>query len=218
MKRFFAFIVWCVLVLAGCESDRGMPAETQTAPARTEVEDNASEAVRGETWTAVEASAAAQPPVPAEEPVLTTGTLTVRFETTAPAGGKYAEKHVQAVWVEKADGTFVRTLNLWADRRARELAQWAAKTADRAKDVQARTGATQTAYGTYTCTWDGTDAAGGPAPDGDYVIRLELTNDNANRNIFHRAARPFTKGPAAQTQEPVDEGGFKQVILDWKPL
>ena len=52
MKRCAAVIIWCVLVLAGCEGDRGMPAETQTAPARTEVEDNASEAVRVDTTSA----------------------------------------------------------------------------------------------------------------------------------------------------------------------
>jgi hypothetical protein len=158
--------------------------------------------------------AVAAPVVP---PAAARGRLTVRFETSAPVGGKYAHKNIHAVWVETADGTFVRTLNLWADKRARHLAQWAAATADRAKDIQARTGATLTAYGVYTSVWDGTDAAGAVVPDGDYAVRLELTNDNANKNHFHRAAMTFTKGAAAVTQGPADEGGYKQVTLTWEP-
>lgn len=211
MKRFAAVIVWSVLIIVGCDGNREMPAESQTPSDRMEQRAAvAPEAARPDTSPAIETIAAVESPA-------STGTLTVSFETTAPTGGKYADKNVHVVWVEKADGTFVKTLSLWADRRARHLALWAAATTDRAKDVQARTGATLTAYGTYTSSWDGTDASGKPMPDGDYVIRLELTNDNADKNKFHRATVNFTKTGESQTQDPKDENGYKQITLDWKP-
>lgn len=196
-------------VLAGCEGDK----EAIGSPQAVGEETVAAAEVSGIEVSAVPDAVAVQ----AVPPAAARGKLTVRFETSAPAGGKYANKNIHAVWVEKADGTFVKTLNLWADKRARHLAQWAAATADRAKDIQARTGATLTAYGVYTSVWDGTDAAGAAVPDGDYVIRLELTNDNAAKNHFHRAAMTFTKGTTALTQGPTDDGGYTQMTLAWEP-
>lgn len=154
--------------------------------------------------------------VPPEQ-LQTPGKLTVSFETTAPAGGKYANKNIHVVWIENADGKFVKTLNLWANKRAKHLALWAAAAADRAKDIQARTGATLTAYGMYTSTWDGTDASGKLMPDGNYVIRLELTNDNANKNKFHRASIPFCKTSQPNVIGVPGEGGYKQILLSWQP-
>jgi hypothetical protein len=231
MKLKARGIVWVIglaVAMAGCDGDKEAPATSQTTAVETEV---AAEAPAPETTPAVPIevpSAAAEAPVidepaavaevqKAEVSAAASGMLTIRFETSAPVGGKYANKNVHVVWVEKADGTFVRTLNLWGDKHAKELSQWFAKTTDRARDIQARTGATLTAYGTYTSTWDGKDAAGAVAADGEYVIRLELTNDNANKNKHNRAAMTFTKGTAAQTKGPVEENGYKQMTLTWEP-
>jgi len=144
----------------------------------------------------------------------TPGALSVLFET-APPGGRFGNLNVHAVWVEKADGTFVKTLDSWGSKHAKQLKDW--KAADKNWKVHARTAATQTLYGTYITRWDATDASGRPLPDGDYVIRLELTNDNIDRDKFHRAAIPFPKTAQPCTIGALNQNGYKQIILAWRP-
>jgi YhcH/YjgK/YiaL family protein len=157
--------------------------------------------------------------VPAQDaplqPAPTPGTLTILFETDKPAGGKYGSLNVQAVWVEKADGTFVKTLDSWGEKHAKQLKQWTA--ADQQWKIHARTGATLMAYGTCISQWDAADASGQLLPDGDYIVRFELTNDNAGKNKFHRAALPFYKSSQPNTVGALNIGGYKQILLSWRP-
>ena len=141
--------------------------------------------------------------------------LTIHFETTTTEG-RYSPRNVHAVWVEKADGTFIKTLDLWGQRHARQLSEWMGKIADMNAEVQARTGATEEAYGAYTSLWDMKDAEGNEVPDGDYIIRFEMTSDNAPRNNYHRASVPFTKSDAPATTEPVSEGGYQNIVLEYQ--
>lgn len=144
----------------------------------------------------------------------TPGTLTILFETASP-GGKYGPLNVQAVWVEKPDGTFIKTLESWGAKHAKQLRQWTA--ADRQWKLHARTGATLTAYGSFVSRWDAVDAAGQIIPDGDYILRFELTNDNADKNKYHRAALPFYKTAAPNTVGALNEGGYKHILVSWQP-
>jgi len=155
--------------------------------------------------------------VQAPEPAQSVGPLelTIDFETTT-TNGYYSPRNVHAVWIEKADGTFVKTLDLWGNRHARELAEWRSKIADMNAEIQARTGATQQAYGTYTSRWDMKDTEGNEVPDGDYVIRFELTSDNARANKYHRVSIPFTKNGTPAKTEPVSEGGYQNIVLDYQ--
>jgi biofilm protein TabA len=145
----------------------------------------------------------------------TPGVLTILFETNKPAGGKYGSLNVQAVWVERADGSFVKTLDSWGAKHAKQLKTWTA--ADKQWNIHARTGATLMAYGPCISRWDATDAAGQILPDGDYIVRFELTNDNAPKNKFHRAALPFYKSSQPNTVGALNEGGYKQILLSWRP-
>lgn len=142
------------------------------------------------------------------------GVLTILYETANP-GGKYRGLNVQAVWVEKPDGAFVKTLDSWGDKHAKQLKQWTA--ADKQWKIHARTGATLTAYGTCISRWDATDVSGQIVPDGDYVVRFELTNDNAPKKKFLRAALPFYKNDQPLTVGALNEGGYKQILFSWQP-
>jgi hypothetical protein len=82
----------------------------------------------------------------------TPGVLTILFETNKPAGGKYGSLNVQAVWVERADGSFVNTLDSWGAKHAKQLKTWTA--ADKQWNIHARTCATLMAYGPCISRWD----------------------------------------------------------------
>lgn len=140
--------------------------------------------------------------------------LTISFETSTTSG-KYSPKNVHAIWVETAAGDFVRTLDLWGNKHAKQLTEFKAAVGDLAAAVAARTGATEKAYGKYSSRWDLKDAAGNVVPDGEYVIRLELTSDNANKNKYHRTSIPFTKSEAAEKTEPVNQDGYLKIVLDY---
>ncbi|MCE5186657.1 MAG: YhcH/YjgK/YiaL family protein [Planctomycetaceae bacterium] len=144
----------------------------------------------------------------------TPGVLTLLYETNNP-GGKYGDLNVHAVWVEKADGTFVQTLDSWGKEHAKQLKQWTA--ADKKWKLHARTGATLMAYGPFITRWNATDASGSVIPDGDYIVRLELTNDNANKNKFSRVSIPLCKTAQPVTVGALDAGGYKQILLSWRP-
>ena len=76
-------------VLAGCEGDKEA---VMPSPAAGEATAAAADAPVIEPPAAPDAAAA--PVVP---PAAARGRLTVRFETSAPVGGKYAHKNVHAV-------------------------------------------------------------------------------------------------------------------------
>ena len=142
--------------------------------------------------------------------------VTIHFETTS-TNGRYSPRNVHAVWVESADGTFIKTLGLWGGRkRAKNLTEWKTGAVDIESEIAARTGATQKAYGAYQSQWDMKDAAGVEVLNGDYVIRFELTSDNANKNNYHRVSVPFTKNGTPSTTEPVSEGGYQNIVLDYQ--
>jgi len=110
-----------------------------------------------------------------------------------------------AVWIENAQGQFVKTLyatrytaNGGWERRATSIPVWVKKSnlSDMTKtQVDVITGATPRA-GTLTYTWDGTDSSGASVPNGDYVIFLEGTLRWENQ-VYYRAPIRLGQGPAA---------------------
>jgi hypothetical protein len=103
-----------------------------------------------------------------------------------------------AVWIENAQGQFVKTLyatrytaNGGWTRRATSIPVWVKKSnlADMTSaQVDAITGATPRA-GSLTYTWDGTDSRGAPVPAGDYVIFLEGTLRWENQVLYSAPVR-----------------------------
>lgn len=143
------------------------------------------------------------------------GSLTITY-TTQPHGGPYAPRNIVAVWVTDAAGTFVKTIDRYAATRKSHLVAWT--TAAGAADADAVSGATRTAHGQLTRTWDLTNRAGAEIPDGTYTVRLELADSNATTaGQNDQGTFTFVKGPSPQTQSGLTSGGFTGVTLAYTP-
>lgn len=119
------------------------------------------------------------------------GMVDVSFEYRRQSG---SGSNQFAVWVERPDGTVVKTLfvtNFTAGRggwkfRAQSLPQWV-KSSDIANmsagEVDAVTKATP-ASGTVTVSWDCRDEDGVPVPSGEYAVILEATLRGKNGVVY----------------------------------
>jgi len=145
----------------------------------------------------------------------TNGTLSVSV-ATGSTGGNYAPRNILAIWVEDSSGKFVKTLLAYADKRKTHLNTWEASTTTAGSvynSVDAITGATKSSHDTRTCSWNGTNYSKTLVPDGDYKIRMELTDKNGTGNT---ASFSFTKGPNSQKLTPANVlPSFKTVSLNW---
>jgi len=144
----------------------------------------------------------------------TNGTLAVSV-TTSSTGGNYAPRNVIAIWIEDSSGKFVKTLLAYANTRISHLNTWQASSLAAGKEfdkTDAISGATQSSHAIRTCQWNGTDYAGKLMADGDYKVRMELTDKNATGNV---ASFPFTKGATVQKLTPVSVPSFSSVTLNW---
>ncbi|MCX5747151.1 MAG: DUF2271 domain-containing protein, partial [Proteobacteria bacterium] len=150
-----------------------------------------------------------------------TGSLVVTFTSspTAGGGGQYAPKNVDAVWIEgPTAGVFVKTIGRWAATRKGSLVAW--KTAAGVNDADAVSGATQATYATphTTMAWDLKNIAGTVIPDGTYTVRMESTDLNANTaGQNNQGTFTFVKGPTAQNQTGLTNGGFSNVTITFTP-
>lgn len=118
-------------------------------------------------------------------------------------------------WIEDNSGKFVKTLLAYANKRKQHLNIWETSTnaaGSMYNSVDATTGATQSSHDTRTCTWNGTDSNKKIVADGDYMLRMELTDKNGTGNV---ASFAFTKGPTAQKHTPASVPSFSSVSLNW---
>jgi len=142
--------------------------------------------------------------------------------TTTDAGGRYGNQHVHAVWLTTPSGQWISTVGnievnkraVWANRRASSLSSWWGGNPNRSVDVDARTGATQTAYKTYTIHWDWRTLDGAIVPDGQYTLHFECTNADSG-NPRNYATLAITKGRDPWTLGPVTQGGYRNVTLTY---
>lgn len=144
----------------------------------------------------------------------TSGILSVSV-TTSSTGGNYAPRNIVAIWLEDTSGKFVKTLLAYAATRKQHLNTWETSTTTAGSIynvVDALTGATQNSHGTRTCSWSGTDYTQKLVADGDYKLRMELTDKNGTGNI---ASFTFTKGPNAQKLTPANVPSFTAISLNW---
>lgn len=144
----------------------------------------------------------------------TSGTLSVSISTKS-TGGNYSPKNVMAVWIESNSGKFIKTLLVYGDKRKTHLNTWESSTSlagSTFNSVDAITGATQTNHGLRTCNWDGTDFNRINVPDGDYKLKIELTDKNETGNV---ASLNFTKGPNPYKLNSSNIPGFSSVSLNW---
>jgi MYXO-CTERM domain-containing protein len=134
--------------------------------------------------------------------------------TTTPNGGQFAPRHVVAIWIEDSGGNFVKTIDRWAGVRISHLVAWIAKSGQDADAVSGATIANHTQP--LTMTWDLKNKAGTTVPDGTYTIRMELADDNTTQPAQnHQGTFTFVKGPTAQTQTNLSNGGFINTTISF---
>lgn len=138
--------------------------------------------------------------------------LDVAFNTTSN-GGQFAPKNIVAVWIERADGTFVKTIGRWAGTRRQHLIAWTQKAG---LDIDAVSGATRSNHNArLTVHWDFKDRSGALVADGAYNIRMELADRNSNSTSQnHEATFPLQKSGTASSQT-TSGGGFENVAIDY---
>jgi hypothetical protein len=136
---------------------------------------------------------------------------TFTFKTVSE-GGTFAPKHVLAVWIEKADGTFVRTLFLRANARKQYLYSWIGKSGSNASD--ATTGATLTQHTSHSIQWNCRDLSGSLMPDGDYKFVVEYTDKHAQGPKYELS---FSKNAAGVNLSPANQAYFIDMSLVYHP-
>jgi hypothetical protein len=109
---------------------------------------------------------------------------------TEDYGGKYGNKNSGAIWVTKADGTHIRTFEVWAQRRAHHLHHWVDGTGE--DRVDAVSGATLLEQKLHVVTWDCKAKDGTVLPYGAYLIHTEFTSV-AGQGPYLQT--PFERGP-----------------------
>jgi hypothetical protein len=147
----------------------------------------------------------------------TEGTLTVTA-TTSSTGGNYAPKNIVAMWIEDEQGNWVKTLLAYAATRKTHLNTWEAATTAAGSPfntVDAITGATKSNHGTRTCTWNGTDVSGVLVADGNYKLRMELTDKNGTGNF---SSFSFTKDTIPLNLTLQNVPSFASISIVWEPV
>jgi hypothetical protein len=144
----------------------------------------------------------------------TSGNLTVSV-TTAPTGiGGYAPNHVMAIWITDTSGKFIKTILVYGIERQYNLNLWYLPSGG--DDLDAVTGATRLTHATRTCSWSGKDVNGTVVADGNYRVRMQLTDDEMPGN---NASFTFNKSATPQTLTPTNVlPCFKNISIQWTPV
>jgi len=115
--------------------------------------------------------------------------------TSLPLGGEYAPKNIGAIWIERGDGTWVKTLKVWAGIRGRYLTAYRSANKSLNK-VDAVTSPTLRAFTGHLVGWNLSDVDGQEVPDGEYRVQVEVTDrDGKGETVtvpFTKTTPPFT--------------------------
>ncbi len=155
----------------------------------------------------------------------TPGTLSFEYTPTSHPNGYDGAKHTLAIWIQKADDSFVKTrvryccggstndhLPVWAVN-AGGVAYYASLGTD---ITDATTGATLPNFQMRSITWNGTDVNEAIVPDGTYKVSVETTWDHGSSNHIVRSFL-FTKGANSDNQTPASDANFNNISLIWTP-
>lgn len=139
--------------------------------------------------------------------------MSVSFTTQSP-NGTYSPENVIVVWVQKTDGTFLKTLGNWSGLRRSSLTTWTSKSGG--GDTDAVMGATRSSHaGVLTVTWDliphGSSAA---VPDGDYVLCFEITDTEGGLSAFRPTTNFTVSGGSVPPIGPVTLGGISDLTVN----
>lgn len=142
--------------------------------------------------------------------------LTVMFKTV-PIGEHWKPANVGAVWIEDANGTYVKTIERWAAIRARSLYQWADHACATAwPEMDAIAIATLPDHNSpHADMWDGKDFNGKVVPDGAYKLFIEVTETETNYGPL--GVVDFMKNGTASMVQPPDTPAFTGLTLMYMP-
>ncbi len=135
-------------------------------------------------------------------------TLRIRVRTTTN-NGRYSPRNIGAIWIETAQGQFVKTVERWAKTRVRWLTKWNASSAGNI--VDAVSGATMTSHTTHDRMWNLKNVTECEIPNGDYRVMIEMTDTNATGPS---TSIPFTVNGSAQTVTPTETANFHDLLVE----
>ncbi|HOY57784.1 MAG TPA: DUF2271 domain-containing protein, partial [Verrucomicrobiota bacterium] len=135
--------------------------------------------------------------------------------TTKTVGGRYAPRHVLAIWVADANTNFVKTLKRQAATRIQHLYKWNVAR-NGYSVVDGVSGATLNAHTTHTVTWDCRDRNGAVLEDGTYRFMVELSEANA-QGPWTTNSLPFTKGTVGFTNSLANQTAFAGMSIRFVP-
>ncbi|MCE9615399.1 MAG: DUF2271 domain-containing protein [Lentisphaerae bacterium] len=146
----------------------------------------------------------------------TDGIATFRVGTVT-ANGRYAPRHVLAIWVTDSQTNFIKTLKRQAAARSQYLYQWRARTGGYAP-VDGVSGATLSSHTTHTVTWDCRNTNGVVMPDGQYRFFVEFTELNGQGPWTATNSIAFTKSTASVTSNVPNLPNFTAMQIVFTPL
>lgn len=132
--------------------------------------------------------------------------------TTVTDNGNFSPRHILAIWVEDANGTFVKSLKVNAAARIQYLYTW--KTKSGSNKVDAITGATLQAHQSHTVTWNCKNVNGAIVSPGTYKLVIEFTDQHAQGPL--NTLNFVISGSAQHVTQP-DAAYFKNISLDFTP-
>jgi hypothetical protein len=129
----------------------------------------------------------------------------------------YAPRNVGAIWIVDGAGKFVKSLNVWGNRRLSHLNNWAASTRAAGvpnNRVDAVTAATLSNHGVRSGTWNCTGANASLVPDGPYKVCFELNESNGTPADD---CVSFNKSSQGQSLRPADVSSFTMRMIAYLP-
>ena len=147
-------------------------------------------------------------------PIPGNGQVAIAFTYSSDGRGMAKNPYI-AVWVETAAGKFVDTVSLWyeagkGERYLNDMRSWVSSSGGRDRSMSS---ATRTA-GSYSVVWDGKDASGQKAPQGDYVFFIECAREKGPYSVI---SQPLTIGAAPTSATPANKGEISKVSMTYTP-
>jgi hypothetical protein len=146
---------------------------------------------------------------PDAAPVDDSGQRCTFHVNTLSLGGRYTPRNVGAIWIERSDGTWVKTLERWAGVRLRYLTGFRAANPTGNK-VDAVTSGTLSMFRAHNVGWNLADADGHEVADGDYRVQVEVTDVDKTGEML---TVPFKKTRPPFESKLADQDHFRDIQL-----
>jgi hypothetical protein len=130
--------------------------------------------------------------------------------TTASQGGKYSPKNIGAIWVQNGSGQFVKSLEVWAAVRRKDLTRYNAAIGGSSVAVDVTASATLSSHKAHHVSWNMQDKSGAKVSDGKYTLYVEVTDSDATGQYY---AVDFDTSAGAQTLTPASNSYFSAMAL-----